>query len=117
GPDAREAPSRSASRAGAAGLVMPMVLLCVALLCGSVQDPVRVSASLSAERINVGGTTTLQVTVETRAAAPSEIRLPGLSRDLEILGTSDFTQTQISVPGGRTRVTRREVVIVARSEG
>jgi hypothetical protein len=92
-------------------------LVCAALLCGSMQDPVRVSAALSAERINVGGTTTLQVTVETRGAAPEEIRLPSLSSDLEILGTSDYTQTQISVPGGRTRATRREIVIVARSEG
>ena len=96
---------------------MIAALLCATLLCGAAQDPVRVTAALSAGRINVGGTTTLQVTVETRGAAPDEIRLPALSRDLEILGTSDFTQTQITVPGGRTRVTRREVVIVARSRG
>jgi hypothetical protein len=96
---------------------MVVALLCATLLCGAAQDPVRVTATLSAGRINVGGTTTLQVTVETRGAAPEEIRLPALSRDLEILGTSDYTQTQITVPGGRTRATRREVVIVARGAG
>ena len=96
---------------------MLAALLCATLLCAGAQDPVRVSAGLSAGRINVGGTTTLQVTVETRGAAPDEIRLPSLSRDLEILGTSDYTQTQITVPGGRTRVTRREIVIIARSSG
>jgi hypothetical protein len=96
---------------------MTVALLCAALLCSTGQDPVRVTASLSAGRINVGGTTTLQVTVETRGTAPEEIRLPALSRDLEILGTSDYTQTQITVPGGRTRATRREVIIVARNAG
>src|SRR5690606_21897478 len=96
---------------------MSVVLLCAVLLCGSVQDPVRVTAGLSAQRINVGETTTLQITVETRGPAPEEIRVPALSRDLEILGSSDFTQTQITVPGGRTRATRREIIIVARSPG
>lgn len=94
---------------------MILALLCATLL--SAQDPVRVTASLSAGRINVGSTTTLQVTVETRGPAPQEIRLPTLSRDLEILGTSDYTQQQITIPGGRTRATRRDVVIVARSPG
>ena len=94
---------------------MLLALLCASLLCA--QDPVRVTASLSAGRINVGSTTTLQVTVETRGPAPQEIRLPTLSRDLEILGTSDYTQQQIAIPGGRTRATRRDVVIVARSPG
>ncbi|HEX6132566.1 MAG TPA: BatD family protein [Longimicrobiales bacterium] len=96
---------------------MSAVLLCAMLLSGAAQDPVRVTASLSAERINVGETTTLQITVETRGTAPEEIRVPDLTRDLEILGTSDYTQTQITVPGGRTRVTRRDVVIIARSQG
>lgn len=96
---------------------MITALLCATLLCAGAQDPVRVTAALSAERINVGGTTTLQITVETRGPAPDEIRVPALSRDLEILGTSDFTQTQITIPGGRTRATRREIVIVARSPG
>jgi hypothetical protein len=96
---------------------MIAALLCATLLCAGAQDPVRVTAGLSAGRINVGGTTTLQVTVETRGSAPDEIRLPALSRDLEILGTSDYTQTQITVPGGRTRVTRREIVIIARGSG
>ncbi|HSK21440.1 MAG TPA: BatD family protein [Longimicrobiales bacterium] len=94
---------------------MLLALLCASLMCA--QDPVRVTASLSAGRINVGSTTTLQVTVETRGPAPQEIRLPTLSRDLEILGTSDYTQQQITIPGGRTRATRRDVVIVARSPG
>ena len=96
---------------------MIAAVLCATLLCGAAQDPVRVTATLSSGRINVGETTTLQVTVESRGAEPDEIRLPALSRDLEILGTSNYTQTQITVPGGRTRVTRRDVVIVARSRG
>ncbi|HEX6307837.1 MAG TPA: BatD family protein [Longimicrobiales bacterium] len=96
---------------------MSAVLLCAMLLSGAAQDPVRVTASLSDEAISVGETTTLRVTVETRGAAPEEIRVPALTRDLEVLGTSDYTQTQITVPGGRTRVTNRDIVIIARSPG
>jgi len=92
-------------------------VLCALLLTGAAQDPVRVTATLSADRINVGETTTLQITVETRGSAPEEIRVPRLTNELQILGTSDYTQTQITIPGGRTRATRREVIIVARSAG
>jgi hypothetical protein len=94
-----------------------IALLCAALLCSVPQDTVRVTASLSAARINVGGTTTLRITVETDGAAPDEIRVPALPDELEVLGTSDFTQTQLSFPGGRTRATRREIVLVAREPG
>jgi hypothetical protein len=96
---------------------MSTLLLCVALLCGAPQDTARVTATLSAARINVGGTTTLRIIIETSGASPTEIREPTLSPELEILGTSDFTQTQLSFPGGRTRVTRREIVLVAREPG
>lgn len=96
---------------------MPLVaLLCAAALC-AVQDPVRVSAALTQSRITVGATTTLQITVETRGAAPDDIRTPPLARELQVLGTSDMSQMQISVPGGRSRITRRDVVLVARAEG
>lgn len=94
-----------------------LTLLCAALLCVSPQDTARVTATLSADRINVGGTTTLRIIVETDGAAPDEIRVPRLPAELEVLGTSDFTQTQLAFPGGRTRATRREIVLVARAPG
>jgi hypothetical protein len=81
------------------------------------QDPVRVTAELSVREVQVGQPTTLRITVETRGEAPDEILEPRLSRDLEIVGTSEFTQSQLSVPGGRSRVTRRELTLVARRTG
>ncbi|HSJ05854.1 MAG TPA: BatD family protein [Longimicrobiales bacterium] len=92
------------------------ILLSVALLAPQ-QDSVRVGASLSADRIAVGEATVLRITVETRGPAPAEIRVPPLPGGLEPAGTSDFSQTQISVPGGRSRATRREITIIARRPG
>jgi hypothetical protein len=95
------------------------MLVLASLLVASLfaQDPVRVGATLSASRVEVGSPTTLRITIETRGEAPDAILLPQLPRDLDIVSTSDFSQTMISVPGGRSRATRREVVIVARRPG
>lgn len=82
-----------------------------------VQDPVRVSAALTRDRVAVGEATTLQVTVDTRGDAVDDIRLPPLPPGIDILGTSDFTQTQLSVPGGRSRLTRRDVLLSPRAPG
>jgi tetratricopeptide (TPR) repeat protein len=95
------------------------MLILVPLLASVVlaQDPIRVTASLTADRVEVGTPTTLRVVVETRGDAPDRIHLPPLPRDLDIVGTSDFSQTQISVPGGRSRATQRDYIIVARRPG
>lgn len=89
----------------------------VALSLALQQDPVRVDGSLSSTRTEVGSPVTLRVTVETRGEAPTGIHLPQLPRDVDVVGTSDFTQMMIGVPGGRSRVTRREFVIVAHRPG
>jgi tetratricopeptide (TPR) repeat protein len=96
-------------------LLLPALL--AAALSAAQQDPVRVTAVLTADRVEVGVSTTLQITVETRGPAPDDIRVPTLPANLDILGTSEYTQTQISVPGGRSRATRREVILVARAPG
>jgi hypothetical protein len=92
-------------------------LLLTAALLSLPQEPVRVSATLSSSRIAAGASTTLQITVETRGSAPDRIELPALPQGLEIIATSDFSQAQISVPGGRSRATRRDLVIVATAPG
>ena len=96
---------------------MLLPLLCALGIAAGLQEPVRVTASLTATRIGVGSSTTLQVNVETSGESPEEIRIPRLAVELETLGTSDFSQMQISVPGGRSRVTRRDLVIAARRPG
>lgn len=91
-------------------------LLSFALLV-TPQDPVRVTATLSASRVDVGASTILRIAVETDGAAPTDIVVPSLPAGLEVISTSDFTQTQITIPGGRTRVIRREVTIVPTRPG
>ncbi|CAN5866652.1 hypothetical protein BH23GEM9_BH23GEM9_10670 [soil metagenome] len=96
---------------------MTFVALVMAALAVTAQDPVRVEASLSSDRIAVGETTTLTVSVETRGARPDPIRTPPLPPELDVIGTSDFSQTSVAVPGGRFRSTRREFVIAASERG
>lgn len=92
-----------------------LALFC--MLCFGAQDSVRVTATLSSSRIGVGDATTLQLVIETHGDAAPEIRMPVMPLELEVRGTSDFTQTQFAMPGGRSRLTRREVVLVALRAG
>ncbi|MEX1183535.1 MAG: BatD family protein [Gemmatimonadota bacterium] len=96
---------------------MLLPLLLAIALHGPPQEQVEVSASLTETRIFAGGRTTLQITVETRSADPDRIIVPRMPPGLEIIGTRDFTQTQISVPGGRTRLTNRDIVLRALAPG
>ncbi|MBI4408411.1 MAG: BatD family protein [Gemmatimonadetes bacterium] len=81
------------------------------------QDPVRATASLSTTSLRVGETAVLEIRVETRGPAPESIELPGLPSELEVVGTSDYSEFQFAFPGGRTRVVRRELVLLARAPG
>jgi tetratricopeptide (TPR) repeat protein len=97
--------------------MQPLVWMLTVLLAAPVQDPVQVSASLTRDRITVGEASTLQVTVNSRGGSVDQIRTPALPPELDVLGTSDFSQTQISVPGGRSRVTRRDILLSSRTPG
>jgi TolA-binding protein len=92
-----------------------LAALVLALL--AVQEPVKVGASLSANRIRVGETTVLQVSVETRGDNAESIELPELPAALAIATTQDFSQLQITYPGGRSRVMRRDIVLEASAAG
>ena len=81
------------------------------------QDSVNFTASLSARSIRVGETVTLELFLETRGGASGEISLPNLPPQLEVLSTSEYSQFQFSVPGGRIRSLRREIVIYANAPG
>jgi hypothetical protein len=94
-----------------------LTIVALAALLVPPQDPVTVTASLTADRVAVGERTTLRITVETRGAAPDAIDVGALPAGLEVVATSDYSQTQISMPGGRSRMTRRELVLVARAPG
>jgi tetratricopeptide (TPR) repeat protein len=97
--------------------MLASLLLVPALVAFQVQDPVRVSATLTPTAVQAGETAVLEVTVETRGATPDAITMPPLPPGLEILGSSDFTQLQLTLPGGRRRTVRRQITLVARAPG
>src|SRR5690606_28621571 len=107
-----------ARKAGGARLVMAAPLVLLALAAGlQAQDPVRVTATLTPESVPVGEPAVLEVVVETDGPAPEAISLPPLPAELSIVSSSDFTQLQLAMPGGRRRTVRRQVTLVARAPG
>lgn len=99
-------------------MIIAAPLLAVALLgAAQTQDPVRVWSSLASQEIAVGETTVLELHVETSGAAPDAIDIPTLPTGLEVVGTRDYSQLQFSLPGGRTRILRRQLVLQARAPG
>ncbi len=81
------------------------------------QQDVQIQASLSDDRIAVGASTMLQISVEASGGRPEEIELPVLPTSLSIISSRDYQQTQLSLPGGRTTIVRRDVVLRAHREG
>jgi tetratricopeptide (TPR) repeat protein len=80
------------------------------------QEPVRITASLSVERVSAGEVVVYRVSVETDGAV-AELTMPSFPRGLNVLRTQDFTETQLAFPGGRRRVLRREVVLLSVESG
>jgi len=89
----------------------------LALLVIASQDSVRVQATLATDRIAAGGSTILTITVETQGEAPDDVPVPVLPPGLNLGPISDYSQLQVSFPGGRRRVTRREIALVASAPG
>ena len=81
------------------------------------QDQVEVRATLSDDRISVGATTMLQVSVQVSGGQPESIDLPPFPASLDVLSSREYQQTQLSLPGGRTTIVRRDIVLRARTEG
>lgn len=96
---------------------MLLELALSAALLVAPQDSARVQASLSSQRISAGETAVLVISVDTDGAAPSEIPVPVLPPGLDLGPISDFSQLQVAFPGGRRRITRREIVLAARAPG
>jgi tetratricopeptide (TPR) repeat protein len=94
-----------------------MTALVLGLILAAPVQEHRVSASLSAYRISVGDVTMLEITVEVAGGAEYAIDLPALPSGLEIVGSQEFTQMQLTVPGGRRRVVRRNVGLLGRAPG
>ena len=96
---------------------MLLALALAATALAATQEPVRVEASLASSRITAGETTVLVISVETDGPSPSDVPVPVLPPGLELGPVSDYSQLQLSFPGGRRRTTRREIVLSARAPG
>src|SRR5687767_8088616 len=94
-----------------------ITLLVVLLLPATQQDRTRVSASLSQSRIRVGETVVLSIAVETPSAADIHIKLPAFPSHIVVTGSQEFSQTSVSIPGGRKRVVTREIALQAGAPG
>jgi hypothetical protein len=90
-----------------------LLLLAVALVP---QREVRVEAELTPATVRAGERAVLAITVTTPGATP-QLRLPRLPPGLEVVATQDFTDLRLSMPGGRRRTLRRDVVILAGAAG
>lgn len=96
---------------------MGMHVLWLLAALAPAQDSTHVDATLSSRTVQVGETVVLEVRVETDGPAPNSISLPPLPPALEVIGTRNYSQLQFSLPGGRSRVVRREVVLRALTPG
>jgi hypothetical protein len=93
------------------------LVLLAAVLLQAPQQPVHVTASLSADRIAVGTTTTLRIEVEARGVGSVDIANPMLPVGLEVVGSSDYSQIRVARPGNTVRSTRRELLLLASAPG
>jgi tetratricopeptide (TPR) repeat protein len=76
-----------------------------------VQDSVRIQATINPSTIAAGEMATLELHIETRGERAESITLPDLPPALELIPTGDYEQFQYSLPGGRSRIIRREYAI------
>ncbi|MEO5509671.1 MAG: BatD family protein [Longimicrobiales bacterium] len=90
-------------------------MLLHALLTGALllqQGDATVRAELSSHATAVGRPVVLTISVRTQSAENALIQLPRMPDGLQIIGTSSSTEIEISMPGGRTNITREELRIM-----
>jgi hypothetical protein len=83
----------------------------------SAQNDIKVEANLSATRIGVGESTILQISIQTRGDGADLMDLPELPPGLEITGNQRFSQLQVAIPSGNSRLIREDLIIRAHVPG
>ena len=91
--------------------------IAVAVATGLPQQDVRVSASLSNPSVLTGETVVLEVRVETQGVRAVRVNVPPLPASISVVGTQDFTHDQLRVPGGRTRIVQRNMILMPGRSG
>lgn len=81
------------------------------------RQDVKVSQTLSAATIAVGETVTLQIDVQTAGAMPEAIDVPPLPGPLRVVASQNSSQLSVTVPGGRTQIVQRHIVLMAGAPG
>src|SRR5688572_18031200 len=94
-------------------MILQTLLLATML---AAQDGPRVSARLSTTSVAVGDVVVLEISVQ-QASGSVQIGSAQLPAGLVLMGTQDFTQTQITLPGGRTQTRRRDYTLQAAAPG
>lgn len=97
--------------------LVTLLLALTAPVESSAQDSARVWATLSSEAIELGETVVLRLNIETDGPAPERIVAPSLPGEIDVVGTSDQSQMRFSMPGGRTRLLRRELILRPTTSG
>jgi tetratricopeptide (TPR) repeat protein len=93
------------------------LILLLAFPPATLHQGVHISSTLSPSSVMVGETATLAVTVQTGGQQPDSWQLPRLPVGVSIVGSSDQTQMQFSLPGGRSYSVTRSYVLVATRPG
>jgi hypothetical protein len=109
--------SRVSGQRVASACVFAWLLLTVGVVAVSAQADVKVDAKLNADRIAVGESVALQVSIETRGEGADQISTPSIPPGLELTGTHEYSSLQVAYPGGRSRLIRRDHIIRAHLPG
>ncbi len=96
--------------------LVPLLALALAAPA-SAQDRVRVSAQLSDAQIRTGETTQLEVSILSGGADIDRWSVPPLPTGLSVVGSSDQTQIEFSVPGGRSVTLTRSYILAPTRPG
>src|SRR5262245_35342172 len=87
-----------------------------AVLLTQAQDRPKVSAELEPSTVRAGEVSVLRITVESRGGELPKIPVPALPRELQIVGTQDYQETNISF-GSRITTIRREIMLLPQQTG
>ena len=92
------------------------VVLAVLLAAQQGQDRPKVTAELEPTTVRAGEVAVLRITVETRTGEAPQIPVPALPKELQIVGTQDYQEMNISF-GSRVTTIRREIMLLPQQNG
>lgn len=92
------------------------LLLATLMVAGLSQNGPRVSARITSPSAGVGETVTFDVVVQD-AGDDVQIGAPKIPAGFQLVGTQDYSEMHVSIPGGRHVTRRREFALLAQTPG